>query len=179
MAFPDDRDLLDQPIRTMRIIIVALIVGVLFFMGFVIFQRQAQNQPAAPQEPLFTYVALANACMILVAFFLLPRFLMASLRRGPTPSAGAGGFTPQIQAEDTVRLRVLWHTRTIMRAALLEGATFFLLVAYLLEGMDVSLIVAFLFVVGLVCLFPTRARVENWMERQRLHLEEERMTGAR
>jgi hypothetical protein len=179
MAFPENRDLLDQPIRTMRIILVALIVGVLFFMGFVIFQRQAQNQPAAPQEPLVTYVALANAGMILVAFFLLPRFLTASLRRGPTPFGGAGGSSPQMQAEDTFRLRVLWHTRTLLRAALLEGATFFLLVAYLLEGMDVSLMVACLFVAGLACLFPARAGVENWMERQRLLLEEERMTGAR
>jgi hypothetical protein len=122
-------------------------------------------------------VAIANACAILVAFFLLPRLLAASLRRGRPTSTNDGGLTPEMRAEDAVRLRVLWHVRTIMRAALLEGATFFLLVAYLLEGMDVSLIAAFLFIVRLVCLLPTRTGVENWIDKQQLLLKEERACG--
>jgi hypothetical protein len=180
MSFANNSDQLDQPIRTMRIILAALIAGVLFFMGFVLFQRQTGNQPPAPEVPVITFIALANAFVILIVSFILPSLFAASLRRGLAMRPGepkARGTTAGVDASDTVRLCMIWTTRTIIRAALLEGGAFFLLIAYLVEGMEVSIIVAAVFLAGLAWLFPKRAGVDSWIEQQRYLLAEERTIG--
>jgi hypothetical protein len=51
--------------------------------------------------------------------------------------------------------------------ALLEGPTFFFLIAYLLEGLPISLAGAGVLLLGILTLFPTRSGVENWITNQR------------
>ena len=83
--------------------------------------------------------------------------------------AGAAG-------DDTVRLAGLYQISMIIRLALLEGATFFQLIIFHLEGLQVSLVLAIVLLAGIILLFPTRSRVESWIDKQQEKLDEERWT---
>ena len=63
------------------------------------------------------------------------------------------------------RLAVLFMTRTIAACAILEGAAFFLLIAYLLEG-------TLILVMGRH--FTTRSALVHWIENQARRIDEER-----
>ena len=63
----------------------------------------------------------------------------------------------------------------IIAAAILEGAAFFLLIAYLLEGQAICLAAACLFVTLIAAKFPTRTGVESWTEKQSYLLQQARM----
>src|ERR1700694_4505977 len=118
MSLSDNPDVLNAPVRTMRIIIAWLLTGVLFFMGFVLFQRQTGNGPAAPAVPMVTYIALANAFVIMMVSVILPRSLTANLRRAMaarSQKTNPGAAGADARASDTVRLCVIWNTRTIIQ----------------------------------------------------------------
>jgi hypothetical protein len=96
---------------------------------------------------------MAVVCSLVA--LVLPRTLEASLRRQAGP-----------HAEDPGRLWTLYQTRLILVAALLEGAGFMQAIFYLMEGQTFSLAVALVLLAWLALLFPTRAGVEEWVERQ-------------
>ena len=60
-----------------------------------------------------------------------------------------------------------------MRAAILEGATFFAAVVYLLTGNPVIAGVAIALMLVILAAFPTRARVDLWLEQQQQKLRDE------
>ena len=60
-----------------------------------------------------------------------------------------------------------------MRAAILEGATFFAAVVYLLTGNPIVAGVAIALLLVMLAAFPTRARIDLWLERQQEKLREE------
>src|SRR5262249_25088243 len=79
--------------------------------------------------------------------------------------------TPTTDAE---RLWIVFQNRLIIGLALLEGATFFLLIAYLAEGSFLALVPAWVFIIAMLMQFPTRVGVERWVEEQQQLLQEER-----
>ncbi|HVX60236.1 MAG TPA: hypothetical protein VHC19_06540, partial [Pirellulales bacterium] len=58
--------------------------------------------------------------------------------------------------------------------AILEGAAFFLVVAYQLERNPLALAVAIPLIIVIAAHFPTPARVAEWVERQLRRLDEDR-----
>ena len=66
----------------------------------------------------------------------------------------------------------------IVSAACLEGAAFFLLIAYMLERSPWALAAAFALILGVAAHFPTRQRVSDFIQRQMSLIEEERQFGA-
>ena len=75
---------------------------------------------------------------------------------------------------------MVYMTRTIVAAALIEGAAFMSIVAYMLEGSTVALGLAVALVAGILLHFPTASRVVGWIEAQVRRVEEERdIAGAR
>ncbi len=68
-------------------------------------------------------------------------------------------------------LLMAYNTRGIVRAALLEGPTFFMLVIYMLERNQLFLAIAALLVCIMICLIPTPGRMTTWVENQ-VHLVE-------
>ena len=166
MSGPDLSPTPEVRLRTMRLVLAALCVGVVSMAAVVIWQRQAAPQPP-PGVPVLSFVALGFAAFMAVFSVAIPVFLQAGWRRrfrqqqGPPPA----GPTPARSPEDT--WWGLYQSRVILQAAPLEGAAFFQLIAYRLEGLPVSLAVAGGLLICLLMLFPTRAGVERWVDTQR------------
>ena len=75
---------------------------------------------------------------------------------------------------DPGKLASLFMIRTIVAGAMIEGATFFTLIAHMIEGTTLSLIVAVALIAGLLLHFPTRSRLVGWIEDQLVQIEQER-----
>jgi hypothetical protein len=151
---------------TMRIIVCALVMGVLAFAGVAAFVRSQGAMPPTPDVPLVSYIAAGYGALMLLAWSVVPPAIVTGARR-------------KLLAETAVttgRLLDLFHTRLIVGAALLEGAAFFFLIAYMLEGLPWALAGGLFFAALLAMLyFPTREGVEGWVAEQREALAQERL----
>src|SRR5262245_42654791 len=108
---------LEQRVRTLQIIVVSLVLGALFLMGWVLFQRHSGGAPEAPETPIITYVALAHGFLIGVAYVFIPGQAAAGGRRALTRemAAGRGPATPSERvAFEASRLAGLFVTQTIV-----------------------------------------------------------------
>jgi hypothetical protein len=183
MSAPDYDTVLTNRLWVMRIIIVALVLGLAVFCGIAVVVREMGNMPAPPATPLLTYLSFAWAALMLAGSFIVPVGFMVGQRRrlaqvdyptelahpetAPTDPAVAGMWLG------------MYHVQLVMGAAMLEGAGFFLLIAYMIEGTVLSLAAGIVFIVLMAVRFPTRARVERWMDKQRGWLMEQRAGSAR
>jgi hypothetical protein len=159
-------------IRAMQIVAGALVLGALIFLGVVIAIRLAGQAPRPPKTPMLSYVGIVFTVMVLVPLALVPDRVIAAGRK----QIARGERDASTASDETLRLANLYQNCMIIRLALLEGAAFFQIIIFHLEGQQLSLILALILVVGMVLLFPTRARVESWIEKQQEKLEEERWT---
>jgi hypothetical protein len=158
-------EFLTQRVRTMQIIVAALIWGVISFGLFAVFVMEPQPQ----QQPFLAYVAAAFTVGAVAMRCIVPGLMAANQRRQLAEQAkGAAG---DICGDD---LLGVYQTSTIIAGALLEGPAFFVLIAYPMTGQTWLLGV----VVGLLVLmavqFPTRDRVETWVKHQLELLELEK-----
>jgi hypothetical protein len=160
--------LLDTLVRTLRMIVGALLVGALTFAGIVIFViSPGGGNP--PSGWLVTLVGAVFALLMIAVRFILPeayaRSAVARVARGETTmtdeQAAALADTGVIG-----QLLAIYQTGTIIAAAPLEGASFFNLIAYLIEGQWPSLAIAGVLIALMAALFPTRERVLAWIETQ-------------
>lgn len=156
-----------EQVRTTQIIAVSLVLGPLFFLGVVIFRRQAVPAPAQAggDLPLLTLLAFGLAAVCLVA-----RYLMAWQLAGKLASA------PAREANETSneRLAGVYQTSLIISMALIEGAAFFTVVAYMNEGHVAALALAIGLLAVMILHFPTTGRIESWIKRQRENIEMQR-----
>jgi hypothetical protein len=104
--------------------------------------------------------------LLLLLGFLLRPVLMVK-------PGGARIAAQQSEADLTEPLCGLYQTSMIIGDAFLEGAAFYFLIAYLVEGSPIALAGAGFFLIMLLFQFPTRTKVEAWIERQRGLIEEE------
>jgi hypothetical protein len=219
MSTAGDAELTDRITRTCQIIIGALVVGVLFFLGIAasidlgtsrpVGPGAVAGQPAARQDgkpeairrpdananpnaggfwdafvsgPFLTYTAIAFAAIMLPLSLVVPGTIVAQNRRAlaagkstVSPPQGIGTETP---ATETGRLAMIYQQQLILGAALNEGPAFCAAAAYLIEKSPIALGLAMLLVVGLILRFPTRRRVELWIDQQREKLILDRQAGV-
>lgn len=165
-------------LRTLQIIVGSLVAGCVFFVGVVLFV--SGEVAAAGESPLVSYVAIAFAVMAVLARVAIPRVLVAAGRQsilGERGPEGGQDETPD-QSATVARLLQLLSTTTIVACAILEGATFFLLVAYLTERWLPVLALA-VALMGLLALHvPSRSRAIHWIEDQLALLEQEQRRGG-
>jgi hypothetical protein len=169
--------LLALRLRVMQILMAALILGCLVFLGIVLTLRQAGNAQN-PNPPLLTYMGAGFALLMLVLSLVVPYVTVATSRKQmahaksplPPSSGSMHGRT------DAGHLCVLYHSQLIVGAAMLEGATFFCLIAYLVEGELTSLVAAGVLMLFLLARFPTRTRLENFLIEHGELLRQERMS---
>ena len=81
------------------------------------------------------------------------------------------------QMGDAGRLFVVYQTKIIIGAAMIEGVTFFMLIAYLVERQTVVLRIAVALILAVAAHLPTRSGVIHWIEDQLRFVEEERALG--
>lgn len=187
MSDPDLQDKLGQPIVVLQIIVGAMVLGLVGFLGMVVALRaggQAFAEPAATGS-LVTYIAIGYAVAVVLVRAMIPS-VVASVGRqkilretvdpaGDGDAAGGDRHGSPSGADDVDGLLGLFRAKTIITAALFEGAGLFVVVAYMIEGTRLALLGAIVLAVLLACHFPTRTAAVGWIEDQRRLLEQERM----
>jgi hypothetical protein len=166
---PDDR--LERHVRTTQIIVCALLAGTAFAF-FILSYLRAQNAAPPPDVPLVTYMGLGFAFVLAILSFVLPKLIIAGARKsiahGTWRPPRSEYFAPPVAVppDDAGKLLMSFQTGLVVGAAMLEGPTFFVLIAYFLEGQILSLIAAGVLMGLLVARFPTRSSVSNWLDKQ-------------
>ena len=70
----------------------------------------------------------------------------------------------------------VYQTQLITAAALTEGPAFVSIVAYMLEGTPWALGLSLVLIVAVALHFPTRARIDQWINSQLQQLDQERQS---
>jgi hypothetical protein len=177
MYAPDQDTQLSLYLRTMRIIVSALALGVMtLFVVVVVMRQQNPNRPV-PDPPIITFIALGFAGLQFVLQAVIPNLMAAGARRRIAAGQWPPGMGASVPADDLGKLCMLYQVRLVVGAALVEGAAFFLLIAYLLEGQIVALAGAAVMLALVLVRFPTRSGLEGWLSDQQEQLRQERMAG--
>ncbi len=167
------------PVRTLQIIVAAMVAGCCVFLAVDLIVANGAGNAADP--PLITYIACAFAAAQVVVRLIVPRIAVIQGRR--KIAAGTSTMMPRIRPAESeaplepdaaAKLAQLLMTRTIIAAAALEGAIFFLLVAFLVEHSPLGLMVAVVLIIALAALFPTRSWADRWIADQMRLLDEQR-----
>jgi len=156
---------ISRAVWTQQIIAVSLPAGVLVFLAIVLtlIPGEAPNDDGL----LITYVAVGMAMVMIPISLIIPRFLGGSIREalmaGDTPEYPQQ-YDPPEDVGPIGPLAWLFQTRMIVGLALLEGAAFFNAIAYMLERQEISLVTTLLLVAAMFFQFPTRTRMESWLQ---------------
>ena len=145
-----EQELVGRVAGVTRIIILALITGVVAFAGCAWVVRH--GKPAAAPGLLTTVLAVLSGGLAVVSFQL------------PVVIAKQAATSQSSAASDISQQASLYQTCQIIAGALLEGGAFMNLVAYIVEGSWTSLLVAGALLLLLVRLIPTQAAAVRWVE---------------
>src|SRR6476620_4554932 len=138
MLSDSQREYASTAVRTIQIIVCALFAGVVAFLGVAIFLVSQNAQAALPDKPFLTYTSLGMAIAVVIAWLIVPSLAAAGMKKaiieGRSENWGIVKNLPNAaDLGNVVPLSVVYQTKTIIAAALLEGAAFFCTVAYLIE----------------------------------------------
>lgn len=174
-AIANDK-LLSARVRVIQLIAGALLVGVLLFLGVVLFFVGQGQVQVRPDPPLLSYMSLGFLATVLAMWFFLPgqiaRHQVIKIAKGtwtPTQSSTCAGFPT-----DAHKLLAVFQTTSLVGWALLEGAGFMGCVAHMLEAQMFVLVVVGVAVLLMLLTFPTRGCINRWLEIQRSRIEENR-----
>jgi hypothetical protein len=172
-----------RQVRTLKIIVAALVLGPLVFL--IIVCSMPGHEPAEAGFPVLTTIALAVAGLCVIMRLVVPGVVASAARRKIlrgqyNPGArSAGAQRRQLEAffrrtGDAGRLMIVYMTSTILAGAILEWAVFLLLVVYLVDRQALSLAAAIAILVAIAAHVPWQTRVFAWIEGQLRRLEHQR-----
>jgi hypothetical protein len=163
-------------LRTMQIIAVALIAGVVIFAGlalFLVWQRGALGQvnAGAGELPPLTLVSVVFLIAAGTAGLFVPRLILkgAAARLAKVPRDGYVMGVVHGKAVPISDAGFLLNARTsamIVGMAMFEGVAFYAGIAYLLQARPLALGVLVVALAGLLSKFPTEGRVSAWLAEQ-------------
>ena len=169
MLSDPQREYIRKVTLTLQIIVGALAGGVLMFLAVVVYMV-SQNPPAAGQEAyILTYSAFAMAVVCGIASLVVPSQVTGRARKslidGDVSNWGlVKNLSNAAELGEVAQLAAIYQTRTIIGAALCEGAAFFALVAYQIEHQRSVLFVAIVLLLLIVRHVPTASGLESWIE---------------
>jgi hypothetical protein len=169
---------LSSRMRVMQILAGSLVAGSAVFLGIVVFlvwsnDGKGRGEPAEGALPLVSLLSLGMLLVNLPIAFVLPAAILRNGLQSLASSAPDKHVIPPGQAgpggpiTDTDFLLAQKQNAMIVSMALFEGASFFGSIAYLLEASPFALAAALGGLVLLLVVFPTRGRVQNWLQQQR------------
>jgi hypothetical protein len=181
MSSADESASLTAQVRTQQIIVAALVLGLVMFLVIAAYLRATGQFQGVPAFPILTYVAIPLGLGVLAAYAVVPNLVAASGRRRIAdgtwnPVSNEYGSPVSAPASDRGKLLQVYGVRLIIGVALWEAVAFFLIIAYLVEGSPWLLAGAIICAAVLAAHFPTRGRVEQWLENQKMLLDNDRMT---
>ena len=188
MSNVDDESTISRLTVALQVVVGALTAGLLVFLAIIAAIRAANEaKPLGPRvaAPRVTPIAVGLAGAGLVASVLVPRAVVAGARRRiargtwsrPVSRDGGPTLLPAAPPSDVAKLASVYQTQLMLGAVLTVGPAFLALIAYLLEGAPLALGAALALLVALIARFPTRARLEHWIEQQVQWLIQERQFG--
>jgi hypothetical protein len=167
-----------------QIIVAALVIGCLFFLGIVLLLKPpAVAAGAQLPNHLLTMIAMVFVLLAIGARLIIPSVIVASARqsilKGTSPAPGTRAGDEKLaefldRTGDAGRLWLAYLTRTIVGAAILEGTAFYCLITYMIERTPLALGLALGLIAALAMHLPTRSRVIHWIEDQLRILEQQR-----
>ena len=180
MSTAPDNPLPPERLRVMQIIAAALLVGVLIFLGIVLYVVLIHNQGQGlgPRRD-FPYVT-AIAVVILLVDAPLVVFIPRTITQNALKQMAAGtwkapsGTSSTEATSDAAKLLLVRQTTLIIALALFEGVAFLALIAFLLETEVAALAVVAGAIILMLVSFPGERRVRVWLD---LHLQ--RLTDLR
>jgi hypothetical protein len=179
MLSDSQRDYTRTAVGTIQIIVCALAAGVITFLAVTILVIPQAAQAASPKPPFLTYTSLGMAIVVVVAWLFVPGLAAAGMKKaiidGKSDDWGIVKNLPNAaELGYVVPLAVVFQTKTIIAAALLEGAAFFCTVAYLIEHQPIALYVAVALAILILTQIPTLSRFESWLDSESTSLEQMR-----
>jgi hypothetical protein len=164
-------------LRQLQMIVGSLVTGCTIFLVIALFVSAGRGAAGGP--PLVSYIAMASGVMALLTRAVIPPKIIGTGRQKILRQEGRdAGRRDLREGPSTVgRLLQLFATSTIIPCAVIEGATFFLLVAYVIEGWPPALMAAVALIAVLALHMPTQGRLAHWIEDQLALLEQERQPG--
>jgi hypothetical protein len=191
MSTADDQADIARMTGTLRVLAVAMLVGLLAFLGIASFVRMQQGAmpPGAPRRTsaVLTALAVGLGAAGLVASVTIPGAIANASRRRiargtwrPPRPAGRSDVAPPDPEPigDAVKLAYVYQAQWIAGAAINEAPAFFAILAYMLEGNPIALGVALVLVLAMAMRIPSRPRVESWIEQQLQLVAQERQLGG-
>jgi hypothetical protein len=172
----------------LQIIVAALVAGCVFFLVIVLVSHGSAVGGAIGDglTPL-AWFALSFLALMAVTRVVVPAAIVRhgrrTIARGTFSLSRARQLPLQGDREeleqmgDAGRLFVLYQTKTIVGAALIEGVAFFMMIAYLAERQALALGIAIALILAVAAHMPTRTGVVHWIEDQLRLVEEERSLG--
>jgi len=164
--------IVDRQLRGAQIIALALLSGALTFLAIALLVPLGIAWPQ-DQEPVLTWISLGVGAVLLVLALVVPdvigRRQRRLLRSAPAQIAGRHGpiiLPPPGPARDAYAGAASFLVRLLVRLALLEGGTFLALIVHLLERQWPSLVLAVLLMGLMAANFPTRDRLERWLNQR-------------
>lgn len=175
-------------IRSLQIIAGALILGVLAFAAVAVFLAP-EFAGGQPDQALFHILLGVSVFLLLQAVvlgILLPPRLehsaMSRIANGTWLPAKLSGSLPGVPAgyfdSDAGKLLGIYHSTTVIRLALFEGAAFTGIMTYLLSQNLLGLVVPGLAVGAMAALFPTATNAKQWLESRLEKLERMRSEAS-
>ena len=160
MLTPKQVDQLRPRINQFRLVIGGLIAGVALFSLVMIAMK---GVVFAGQVSTMSTIILGISFVLIVNALLIPKFVDRAM---VTQIAGQLNDVEDSQYEDRALplLAAAWLNRSIIGAAMLEGAAFMNLVGMLIEGNAIHLVVAAVTMALMVTFFPTESRIVQWIE---------------
>ena len=146
-------------VRGMQIIAVALMSGVLFFLGIVLMNTQG-DVLSFKQPEIITIIAAGFGLLMIVNHFVIPGIIASTQLKQLTTN----DFTGFDEATRIDKLVGVYRIQLIISLALLEGAAFFNLVALMIGNSGFSLCTAGVLLALMSMRFPTRDKVSFWVQ---------------
>lgn len=138
--------------RQAMIIVGALMFGLLNFAGIALFVG-SNAKPNGPET--LSYFALGSAAVMVALRFFIPGLVTAAATRR-TEGQAADAYRQQ--------LATVYQTKTIIGAALLEGAGFFNCVAYIVTGLLPNIAAVAVLLTIMAMTFPSQTQFESWAD---------------
>jgi hypothetical protein len=181
MASENWRDALPKKVLVLKILVGALFSGCLVMLA-VMLGVSASFDPS-PDLEILVYVGLAVAAAALFARAVVPALLLAAGRRSilaklrkEAENRSEGTRSPDFDAlenEAANHLAAMLHGKTLVGAAILEGAAMLSILLYLFVRSPISLAAAVVLAFSILLSFPTFGRVSAWIEDQMQLLKDE------
>ncbi len=174
MNSSDEATLVTERLWKMQIIQGAIVAGALIYAIVAFVLRQSGAMKGHAEQPIVSYVMSAFAIMALIQFPIMTRRIVKENRRKMAGGVPSTASTEAKSTSDTAELLASFQTSMIVGAAIVEGATFGLIVAFLLDATSWTLIGAIALSAVNALQFPTRTRLERWLDEQRELIQQER-----